>query len=195
MDFYQRTLFKILKLQGAFDSVLEELVKLVSAELDVSRVSVWRGSASAGGISCLALYDNISKNVERGVFLSAHLYPSYFSAINKTVCLSIEDAREDQRTSEFLNNYLLPLNICSMLDAPIIINGEVRGVICFEQVNHKRTWTNDELVFVAEIAQFVPNKSFKKSAELLKKNLRQLLKIALMLFIFLKQLEIKSKRS
>lgn len=155
MDFYQRTLFKILKLQGAFDSVLEELVKLVSAELDVSRVSVWRGSASAGGISCLALYDNISKNVERGVFLSAHLYPSYFSAINKTVCLSIEDAREDQRTSEFLNNYLLPLNICSMLDAPIIINGEVRGVICFEQVNHKRTWTNDELVFVAEIAQFV----------------------------------------
>ncbi len=155
MDFYQQTLFKILKLQGSFEVVLDELVKLVSSELDISRVSVWRGSSSAGGIACLALYDKISHKVEKGLFLSAQLYPSYFSAINKTVCLNVEDAREDQRTSEFLNNYLLPLSIFSMLDAPIIVNGEVKGVICFEQVYHKRTWTNDELILVSEIAQFV----------------------------------------
>lgn len=126
MDFYQQTLFKILKLQGSFEVVLDELVKLVSSELDISRVSVWRGSSSAGGIACLALYNKISHKVEKGLFLSAQLYPSYFSAINKTVCLNVEDAREDQRTSGFLNNYLLPLSIFSMLDALLLLMEKLR---------------------------------------------------------------------
>ncbi len=75
MEKYQKILLKVLKLHGDLEENLDEAATIISSELDISRVSFWRGGRSNGGISCLALYNSASKIIERGMFLSSSLYP------------------------------------------------------------------------------------------------------------------------
>jgi PAS domain S-box-containing protein len=69
--------------------------------------------------------------------------------------IAAADAQADQRTSEFTGNYLMPLGIASMLDAPILFGGRTVGVLCVEHVGQPRGWPRDEQVFTASLGDFV----------------------------------------
>jgi len=155
MEQYQSVLLKILKLHGDVEKKLDEVVKIIARELSVDRVSFWRGSKALGGLSCLSLYNSKENKIERDHFLPADLYPHYFDALEKCIILDIFDACNDECSFEFRDKYLLPLDIVTMLDAPIIINGEIRGVVCFEVCKQKRVWEPTEKLFAAEVAQYV----------------------------------------
>ena len=69
--------------------------------------------------------------------------------------IAAADAQADQRTSEFTDGYLIPLEISSMLDAPILFGGRTVGVLCVEHVGLPRGWPRDEQVFTASLGDFV----------------------------------------
>ncbi|MEK7952619.1 PAS domain S-box protein [Luteolibacter soli] len=123
--------------------------------LGVARVSIWRYTADRQAIRCVDLYELESHRHSSGMVITSGTCPAYFQAMEDTHVIAADDAMTDPRTSEFSNNYLLPLGITSMLDAPIHLGGSIEGVMCSEHVGPIRTWTGDEKTFAAAVANLV----------------------------------------
>jgi signal transduction histidine kinase len=121
-----------------FEAGLRMLTSTVAELLAVERVSVWEIHHGRRRLHCLDLY-------QRSADLHSHPgdlgdYPRYMMALSSSLLLAAHDAREDPRTSEFKDEYLVPLGITSMLDAPIRSRGSVRGVVCLEHTGKQRVW-------------------------------------------------------
>ena len=68
---------------------------------------------------------------------------------------SAEDARTDPRTNELTDSYLIPLGITSMLDAGILMEGQLVGVVSLEHIGARRRWQSDEGAFAGTVASMV----------------------------------------
>ena len=89
--------------------------------------------------------------------LSIHAvdYPPYFAALETNRVISAVDAKIDPRTACFTDTYLTPLNIASLLDATLHHEGAASGVICFEQLNEIRQWSQEEINFATSVADLL----------------------------------------
>ncbi len=121
--------------------------------LGVDRVSVWLLERDQGILRCLDLYqDGRHRHGER---LRVDSYPVYFAALETGRGIAASDARQDERTRDFLRSYLLPNDIGAMLDAPIRVGGELVGVLCCEHCGGPRQWRPSEQAFAASLADQV----------------------------------------
>ncbi len=136
---------------GRLEAALRVLTEAAATELAVARVSVWWLSAER--LSLADLFAGAAHAT--GGELLATKYPSYFGALTKSRVLAADDARFDPRTREFRDDYLVPLGITSMLDAPVRSLGELVGVLCHEHVGPRRTFSIDEQMFAASLADLV----------------------------------------
>lgn len=117
---------------GGWEDALRQICSVTSKTLGVSRVSVWLFDSLRSKIVCQMLYKLNEDGFEQGIELHASDYPSYFAALNQNRVLSASLAHQHPDTAEFSSTYLGPLNIESMLDAPIRVAGMVHGALCFE---------------------------------------------------------------
>ena len=136
-------------------SLLERILEVDAETLQVARVSIWLYDADHKGIELLDLFESATRQHLRGGYLSKADYPTYFAAIDSARVVGIDDVSSDPATAELFENYLTPLAITSMLDAPIIVEGKSRGVVCHEHVGLARVWDVTECAFAASIADLV----------------------------------------
>ena len=137
-----------------FDLTMRDITEVVSLGLQVERVSIWLYNEDRTEIYCVDFYENLSDSHNAGRKLSVSDYPQYFHAIELGEIIVAHDAHTAPATQEF-SEYLTPLGISSILDAPIILRGEVVGVICVEQVGPQRHWALEEETFISSIADFI----------------------------------------
>ena len=132
---------------------LADLTSLCAQLLDVDRVSVWQFPEERDRIESEWLHtaDTASGN-KSSLYQSGN--PEYFSALETERVLSVHDAQNDPRTRAFTPGYLAPLNIMSMLDAPVFDGARLSGVVCLEST-HRRQWTLPEISFVVAIADTI----------------------------------------
>jgi PAS domain S-box-containing protein len=123
--------------------------------LDVARVSVWFFTENLGAIRCVDLYDLKSGRHSSGTELQSSTYPKYFASLTEGRSIAAHHAQLDPRTAEFARDYLRPLGITSMLDAPLRQAGRLVGVICHEHIGEARDWTPDEEAFAASMADML----------------------------------------
>lgn len=138
-----------------FTKTIFKVTEIASETVEVERAGVWLYDELKTNIRCIDLYENSKKKHSEGVILAAKNYPAYFKALELNRVIDANDAHKDLRTNEYSENYLTPLGITSMLDAPIRKAGQMIGVICFEQVGPQRTWTIDEQLFAGAIADSI----------------------------------------
>ncbi|MEM9541559.1 MAG: PAS domain S-box protein [Cyanobacteria bacterium P01_E01_bin.42] len=138
--------------RGKIEIAFRELNEVLAKLLNVERTSIWLADTNYTKIQCADLFERSTKLHSQGVELRATNYPTYFKAVMSHPSITAHDARTDPRTREFLHGYLDLLGIVSMLDTCIYVNGEMRGVICCEQVGEPRTWTPSEEIFVRSVA-------------------------------------------
>lgn len=136
-------------------SLLERILEVDAETLQVARVSIWLYDADHKGIELLDLFESATGRHTRGGYLSKADYPGYFAAIERARVLGIDDVSSDPATVELFEHYLSPLAITSMLDSPIIVEGQSRGVVCHEHVGLARVWDVTESAFAASIADLV----------------------------------------
>jgi len=105
----------------------QEAAKLAAETLGVDRVSVWLFVEKRTAIRCFELYERARNEHSEGFMLHRDAYPAYFAALEERRAIAAVDARTDPATSDFRASYLEPLDIHSMLDAPIFQGGEVGG--------------------------------------------------------------------
>jgi PAS domain S-box-containing protein len=134
---------------------LNRITRMVTETLGVDRASVWRFSDDITELKCLTLYESSKDKYSRCPVIPEEIFSLYFKAIKDEHFLCVADTETDQRTVELSESYLKPHNIKSLIDAGIIVNGRLKGVVCCEHTGYKRKWEPDEEYFVSTIAAFV----------------------------------------
>ncbi|HEU0051958.1 MAG TPA: EAL domain-containing protein [Longimicrobium sp.] len=137
------------------DDTLRLASELISGTLEVERAGVWLFSEASGVLRCADQFVRTPGEHTRGEELRPSDAPRYFRAIAGDRAIAADDAHSDPRTSEFLDSYLLPNGVTSMLDATVRRGGEMVGVVCAEHVGPARRWTVDECTFAASVADLV----------------------------------------
>ncbi len=132
---------------------LAALTALCAKQLDVERVSVWQFPEQRGHIESEWLHTP-DGSTAKATSLYQSGNPAYFSALESERVLSVPDAQEDPRTRGFTPGYLAPMDIRSMLDAPIFDGARLSGVVCLESTT-PRQWTLPEISFVIAIADTI----------------------------------------
>ena len=140
---------------NSIDEALRRATEISAKTLGASRVSIWLYNDSQTTLVCHNLYILNAQHSDIQMELEQHDFPSYFNAIKLGKVMSIHDARTDTRSNEFAQAYLVPNEIFSMLDVPIMYGGEVAGVVCHEQTGETRQWEPHELEFASVISNKV----------------------------------------
>ena len=145
--------------------------KILSSTIEVEMASVWLLSEDKKTLHCHSLFEASSKKQSSGATLVTANIPTYFAAIQKESRIYASDVQNDPRTIELRDNYLIPNEITSMLDAGILIKGKLAGVVCLEHKGPKRQWESDEEAFASTVssivAQALINSERLKTKELL----------------------------
>ena len=128
------------------------LMETAAAILHVARASIWLLADNGRQMLCIDLFEAPARKHSEGITLKAEDYPRYFKALKEDSQVAANDARNDPRTSEFTNGYLLPLGISSMLDSALLSKDGVVGAICFEHVGEIRQWQPHEASFSNTLA-------------------------------------------
>ncbi|MCG3126325.1 MAG: Sensor histidine kinase RcsC [Phycisphaerae bacterium] len=131
---------------------LRQITEVAARTLETERVSVWLFDRDRTRIDCQDLFQRHARRHESGAALRATDGPAYFRALTDERVIAADDAERDPRTREFADNYLRPLRIVSLLDAPIRVGGKMIGVMCCEHVGNRREWQVDEQVFASAAA-------------------------------------------
>ncbi len=139
----------------SLDRVFARATRLIARTLDVERVGIWLFEHEGASLRCACLYRRSRDAHESGGTLALAGLPRYRLALEEHRGIVADDARIDSRTSELAADYLIPLGITSMLDAPLFRHGEVVGVVCHEHVGAPRRWTDAEVAFAESVADLV----------------------------------------
>ncbi|WP_333607100.1 ATP-binding protein [Arsukibacterium sp.] len=138
--------------KGDEQAFSRSLTQITANAIQCQRVSVWLLSAAGNEMRCIALYQEQLLPLQDYVRLKRDDYPDYFAAITQHGWICANDALTNSATREFADHYLKPQGIGAMLDAGILIAGEVAGVVCLEHVGAVREWQPDEEAFVGAVA-------------------------------------------
>jgi len=141
--------------QGDLTKALQEITETASRTLEVARSSVWLYDRPKSKMECLDLFDRAANQHSKAMELAEADYPVYFQALQEERAIAAFDAQKDFRTREFVESYLIPIGITSMLDTPIQIGGEIAGIICLEHVGMPRNWTIEEQSFAVSLTDSV----------------------------------------
>lgn len=156
---YQTELETIAKSRILFsedtDGVLRDIGQRLANCLGIQRVNIWLFNETRKQLICIANYDNTSSKFSKGESIYEADIPYYYSHLLTDEILVINNIHTNPVTNELKDNYCKEHNIFSMMDVPIFIEGELAGVMCYEQVGKLKKWTEEEQFFVLAINQLV----------------------------------------
>lgn len=136
-------------------AAMRHFTETAARSLNVARCSVWLLNLDQTDLLCYDLYEKNEGHHSSGAELDARTCPGYFRALETEQIIAADDARDDPRTCEFAQSYLLPLGITSMLDAPLRLNGKVVGALCNEHIGPARNWSPEEQNFAVSVASLI----------------------------------------
>ncbi|WP_281321940.1 PAS domain S-box protein [Flavobacterium aestivum] len=138
---------------GTFDSFIKSILKIINRTVEINRSSYWEYFSDR--IVCKNLYNSDKKVYQRGAIYYKIDNPSYFEKIEH----ELQDVDSNIR-SNILNNqinvkYINKYNIFSVLDTPIFIDGELKGIISFETTKKTKNWDNEDINFAKSISDLI----------------------------------------
>ncbi|PWH15407.1 MAG: hypothetical protein DDG58_11225 [Ardenticatenia bacterium] len=158
---------------GDFEAACRIITELAAETIEVERCSIW-SLENPRELRCVSLFERSSGRHSSGMVLQAERYPKYFEAIYAARVIDAHNVLTDTRTDAFSDDYLIPLGITSLLDAPVRLGGQVVGIVCHEHVGPARRWHEDEIVFAGEVAdqvaQALLNRRRHEAEEALRRN-------------------------
>ncbi|MFO8113271.1 MAG: PAS domain S-box protein [Desulfosalsimonadaceae bacterium] len=134
---------------------LRRITEILSESIDVARASVWMLSEDSTELNCISLFEAKTKQHSSGDVLKITEFPEYFDAIYSESRVYAENAQTDPKTKGLTRNYLEPMGITSLLDAAVIVEGSLAGVVCLEHIGPVRQWYSDEEAFASMAASIV----------------------------------------
>lgn len=136
-----------------FEIRLNKILKSASEGSLIDRISYWEYSSDK--IDCISLY-NLDTNQFDGGFSSYKKdIPIYFSCLERDNIIIASNVYENEKTKEFTIDYFPQNNIKSMLDVPVLVNGKLHSILCFETTKESREWDNDDINFARSVSDII----------------------------------------
>ena len=148
-------LTRLRKHEGDLIGSCRRVTETAARILKVEQVSVWLFDEGRTAVECIDLFDARASQHSAGQVLSAVTFPTYFAALQHEAAVVASDAFSDPRTVELRDSYLEPLDVRSLLDVPIFVEGEMVGIVCHESIGKKRNWELWEELAVQTFADHV----------------------------------------
>ncbi len=162
--------------EGNAEAMAKEILFSASHFLKINRVNAWLIDEDFSKLSCLSAYDRtLDTFYDEGVMLKEN-YPIYFHHISRTDIIISTKAQEEPFNSELVDSYLVPKKIFSMMEVPILSGGKFKGIVCFENTNEVRIWTNDEQHFALALTQLLILTLETKEKNIYREELEKLVK-------------------
>lgn len=137
---------------GRLPELVRELTELASEALATERVGIWLFDGKNTKLVNLDTFVRSQKSHHSGDVLSPAEFTPELEAMKNVPYVAAHDALTDPRTASYVDKYLKPLGITSMLDVAIRIEGRTIGMLCIEHVGPPRKWTEDEITFACQLA-------------------------------------------
>ncbi|HUE47174.1 MAG TPA: PAS domain-containing protein, partial [Aestuariivirgaceae bacterium] len=142
-------------MSGDIEAIAAEITELASFATGCERVNVWLFNDAETELHCIDLYEATPALHSSGMILSDKDFGDEIAAVKASRYVAADDALSDPRTKGYVEPYLRPLGITSMLDAVIQASGQHFGLLCFEHVDKAHSWTRDEISFACQLADKV----------------------------------------
>ena len=156
---YYDTLSCIVSSPHYTDGNIYDFISLLTEKaaevLDVSRTSVWLFDEDGDKLRCFDNFDAINRIHSSGAILNRSQYFEEFNYLEIYRYIDAHDVLTDYRLKGYLETYLKPLGINSLLDAGIKSHGQTTGVFCVEHTGDIRVWSLDEINFACQLADQV----------------------------------------
>jgi diguanylate cyclase (GGDEF)-like protein/PAS domain S-box-containing protein len=139
-------------LSGEVELAARQITELAAGVVGCERVNVWLFNDDETELRCIDLFEASTGRHSAGTVLHEHEYGPEFQAIKSSRYVNADNPVTDPRTAGYVDTYLKPLGITSMLDAVIHASGQNFGLLCFEHVNTPHHWEQDEIRFACQLA-------------------------------------------
>ncbi|MFC4817560.1 PAS domain-containing protein [Flavobacterium sp. GCM10023249] len=138
---------------NSIDQVQEEIVKSVALGLRIPRVGIWKFENDL--LKCEKLLLANSKEFIQYEALKKSDIPIYYDLLQKGAPVIASNAFNDFQFAELKDSYLVPLDIQSIMDVPILENGELVGILCCESQGEIKEWNENDIAFARSVADIL----------------------------------------
>jgi PAS domain S-box-containing protein len=138
-----------------YNARIKETLAKATMALEVNRSSVWELSDDGKTLLCQHMYERSAGLFTRGQTLSLEEAPQYRSALHNHRVMTFSNVNEDERIAPLIDHYFAPKHIQARMDAVIITDNLVQGIVCFEHCFSPRQWLPEESVFAGAIADLI----------------------------------------
>ena len=158
-SYYQGVLARIARnaeiTRGSRIQALRALTREVAQALGADYVGFWGYNPERTSVVSEANYSRKSGEWSDGVVLAEKDFPVYFSKLKDERVLPVVDCFTSEYTAELKEPYCVPHDIRSLVDAPVLFDGDMVGIICCEVVGASREWSGEDKFFALSAADFV----------------------------------------
>ncbi|MBK8366188.1 MAG: ATP-binding protein [Bacteroidetes bacterium] len=140
---------------GQLNEAIYEILESSSRAMQTTRVNAWLFDTEKTQIQCIGNFDARENKLVPQTALPRIAMPLYFSLFETEKIIITRNTLTETKTAELYEFYLKPHDIQSLMDVPVRIEGEMVGVICFENVGCPREWTLQEQKYGLVAAQML----------------------------------------
>ena len=158
--------------QGNIKDGAKTLTKEVTESIDADRCSIWLYNSDKTSIICQQLYIKKEDEWYSGAEMYKKDFIAYFEHLEINPIIIANNAETHTATYCFVEGYLKPLGIKSMLDVPIMYRGDVIGVVCIESKT-LREWIGLEVNFAQMLSSLYSFSYSVKESNILRGNLQE----------------------
>jgi len=164
--------------EGNVPAVADQMARKIAHGLGINRVGIWLFSDDLSELRNVTTYLRESDSSERGAILPAATYGPELAALRNVKYIAALDAESEPRFRGYVEPYLQPLQIVSMLDAVIGPGERPMGIVCFEQTRVPRDWDEDDIQlacqFADQLAVTVANSARREAEQSLRRTYLEL---------------------
>ena len=139
-------------LSGDVEGLARKVTELAARTIGCERANVWLFDETETTLRCIDLFEATPGSHSAGEALQENEYRHEFQVLKHARYVDADDPLTDPRTAGYVETYLKPLHITSMLDTVIQISGKNLGLLCFEHVDQPHHWERDEIAFAGQLA-------------------------------------------
>ena len=137
---------------GDVEHLAREITEACTGVTGVERANIWLFNEAETELRCIDLYEATPDRHSAGLVLTEDQFRNEFAALKRSPYVDAHDALTDPRTAGYVESYLRPLRITSMLDAVVQLSGRRLGLLCLEHVERAHHWEPDEIEFACRLA-------------------------------------------